>query len=143
MANKALADGDHSLPCGAVATVVAGKPVAVLLNGADIDTATEEVESLTRTWVEFLEERRASEPCQVKLTRRQPTHVFKRADGADELVFCRTEHDAYVQGSLPPTANRRAEALYEEGFPPYLDDDGAWRDSSNDEPIPGARLEPI
>lgn len=139
MANKALRDGDHSLPCGAVAAVVAGKPVAVLLNGADIEVATVEVEALTRTWIEFLEELRAGEPCNVKLTKRQPTHILKRGDGPDELVFYSTGAEAYARGSKP-TANRRAEALYEEGFPLYLDDDGVWRDSSNDEPIPGARL---
>ena len=131
------------MPCGAVATVVSGKPVAVLLNGADIEVATEEVESLTRCWVEFLEERRASEPCKVKLTKRQPTHIFKREDGPDELVLYSVEPEGYASGSMPPTANRRVEALYEEGFPPYLGDDGIWRDSSNDEEVPGARLEPL
>ena len=143
MANRSLVDGDHPLPCGAVVTVALGKPVTVMLNGADIDTATAEVEDRTRSWIEFLEERHASEPCPVELTRKQPTHIFKRADGPDELVFFSTEQEGSALGSLPPTANRRTEALDDEGFPPYLDDNGVWRDSSNDELIPGARLEPL
>lgn len=153
--SKPVGDGNHLLESGAILTVTGGVPISVEMRpGADVRDLSIEIERVTNVWIETVEGDmdEDDEPIEcsaagsrdlplgaipIRILEMQPTHIF--TDDRDGARLVRIVEEFGETMAL-------GRACFDEGesdeWSPWLRD-GVWLDSWDDEPLPGARVEPL